>query len=40
VQDNQVVANKLTVNAVIGVFQQVYQPFNLKFGQAGAVAQA
>jgi hypothetical protein len=39
VQDNQVVVNKLMVNAVTGVCQLVYQLFNLKFGQVVAVEQ-
>jgi hypothetical protein len=39
VQDNLVVVNKLTENVVTGVFQQVYQQFNSKFGLAVAVDQ-
>jgi hypothetical protein len=33
------VANKQTENAVIGVYQTVFQLSNLKFGQVAVVAQ-
>tara|TARA_B100001057_G_scaffold199273_1_gene199918 strand:- start:1850 stop:2038 length:189 start_codon:yes stop_codon:yes gene_type:complete len=39
VLDKVVVANKQTENAVTGVYQMVFQLFNLKFGQVAVVAQ-
>jgi hypothetical protein len=39
VQDNQVVVNKLMVNAVTGVFLQTFIKLPLKFGPEAEVAQ-
>jgi hypothetical protein len=39
VLDRVVVVNRQMVNVVTGVFQQVYQQYNLKFGLVAAVDQ-
>jgi hypothetical protein len=39
VLDKVVVVNRQMVNVVTGVFQQVYQQYNLKFGLVAAVDQ-